>query len=68
MKGREAQSQLGKTGAYGETGLAVALLGFASFPGNQAPSRAKNGPRHPEIGEQQSRTLNHVASCTMRFW
>ena len=28
------------------------------------PSRAQNGPRHPEIGEQQSRTLNHVASCT----
>ena len=36
MKGREAQSQLGKTGAYGETDLAVALLGFASSPGNQA--------------------------------
>ena len=36
MKGREAHSQLGKTGAYGETDLAVALLGFASSPGNQA--------------------------------
>ena len=36
MKGREAQSQLGKTGAYGETDLAVALLGFASSPRNQA--------------------------------
>ena len=36
MKGRDAQSQLGKTGAYGETDLAVALLGFASSPRNQA--------------------------------
>jgi len=36
MKGREAHSQLGKTGAYGETDLAVALLGFASSPRNQA--------------------------------
>ena len=36
MKGWEAHSQLGKTGAYGETDLAVALLGFASSPGNQA--------------------------------
>ena len=36
MKGWEAHSQLRKTGAYGETDLAVALLGFASSPGNQA--------------------------------
>ena len=28
MKGREAQSQLGKTGAYGETDLDIALVGF----------------------------------------
>ena len=32
---------------------------------SEKPSRAQNGPRHPEIGEQQSRTLNHVARCAV---
>ena len=36
MKGREAQSQLGKTGAYGETDLDVALLGFVCFRANRS--------------------------------
>ena len=69
MKGREAHSQLGKTGAYGETDLAVALLGFASSPGNQAAlktarvtprSESSDGPLH----------LNHVASAALhlRAW
>ena len=64
-KGREGQFQLAKGGAHRETDLAVALLGFASSPRTEKPSRAQNGSRHPEIGEQQSRTLNHVAACTM---
>ena len=33
---REAQSQLGKTGAYGETDLAIALFGFACSPESQS--------------------------------
>ena len=36
MKGREAQSQLGKTGAYGETDLDVALLGFVCSRANRS--------------------------------
>ena len=56
MKGREAQSQLGKTGAYGETDLAVALLGFASSA--EKPSRAQNGPRHPEIYVHDGRSTS----------
>ena len=37
MKGREAQSQLGKTGAYGETDLDIdiALLGFVCSRSSQ---------------------------------
>ena len=35
MKGREAQSQLGKTGAYGETDLDIALLGFVCSRASQ---------------------------------
>ena len=35
-EGQGAQFQFGKARAYGETDLAVALLGFASSPGNQA--------------------------------
>ena len=36
MKAREAQSQLGKTGAYGETDLDVALLGFVRSRANRS--------------------------------
>ena len=36
MKGREAQSQLGKTGAYGETDLDVAQLGFVCSRASQS--------------------------------
>ena len=40
MKGREAQSQLGKTGAYGETDLAVVVLASACSPGSQPALRS----------------------------
>ena len=36
MTGREAQSQLGKTGAYGETDLGVAQLGFVCSRASQS--------------------------------
>ena len=46
MKGQGGPFQLGKAGAYGETDLAVALLGFASSPGNQAALKtARATPR-----------------------
>ena len=48
MKGREAHSQLGKTGAYGETDLAAALLGFASSPRNQATLKTARVTPRPE--------------------
>ena len=35
MKGREAHSQLGKTGAYGETDLDIALFGFVCSRASQ---------------------------------
>ena len=55
MKGREAQSQLGKTGAYEKTDLAAALLGFAI---SEKPSRAQNRPRELEFrGESARRHL-----------
>ena len=40
MKGREAHSQLGKTGAYGETDLAVVVLASAFSPRSQAALRS----------------------------
>ena len=40
MKGREAHSQLGKTGAYGETDLAVVVLASACSPGSQPALRS----------------------------
>ena len=40
MKGGEAQSQLGKTGAYGETDLAVVVLASACSPGSQPALRS----------------------------
>ena len=59
MKGREAQSQLGKIGAYGETNLAVALLGFASSPGNQAALKtARVTPRSESSRAAPSTTLH----------
>ena len=64
MKGREAHSQLGKTGAYGETDLAVALLGFASSPGNQAALKtARVTPRSESSRAAPSTTL-HLLLCT----
>jgi hypothetical protein len=36
MTGPYAQSQLGETGAYGETNLAVALLGFVCSRENRS--------------------------------
>ena len=45
MKGREAQSQLGKTGAYGETDLAVALLGSHLL--DVASSKTRSSPLSP---------------------
>ena len=64
MKGREAHSQLGKTGAYGETDLAVALLGFASSPGNQAALKtARVTPRSESTHERA--TLNQRCICCL---
>ena len=63
MKGREAQSQLPREDRgvrrNGPRRRASRLCELS-----EKPSRAQNGPRHPEIGEQQSRTFNHVAACT----
>ena len=54
MKGREAHSQLGKAGAYGETDLAVALLGFASSPGNQAALKTARATPRSESSDGRS--------------
>ena len=48
MKGREAQSQLGKTGAYGETDLDVAQLGFVCSRASKPALLGTAGPR--ELG------------------
>ena len=74
MKGREAHSQLGKTGAYGETDLAVALLGFASSPRNQAALKtARVTPRSesttgapPHLWVGAARELQKISYISVR--
>ena len=43
MTGPYAQSQLGEAGAYGETNLTVALLGFVCSRLSREPLGARNG-------------------------
>ena len=58
MKGREAQSQLGKTGAYGETDLDVAQLGFVLRRVlSREPIGARNGSRELELQAASARRL-----------
>ena len=59
MKGREAQSQLGKTGAYGyKTDLDVALLGFVVCSrASQSALGTRNGPRELEFQGASARRL-----------
>ena len=64
MKGREAHSQLGKTGAYGETDLAVALLGFASSPRNQAALKTAHATPRSESSRAAPSTTLHLLLCT----
>ena len=49
MKGREAQSQLGKTGAYGETDLDIAHRAARFRVLSSEPIGARNGPRELEF-------------------
>ena len=61
MEGREGHFQLGKEGARRETDLAVALLGFASSPGNQAALKtARVTPRSESSRAAPSTTLHHA--------
>ena len=63
-EGQGAQFQFGKASAHGETDLAVALLGFASSPGNQAALKtARVTPRSESSRAALSTTL-HLLLCT----
>ena len=58
-EGREGQFQLAKGGAHRETDLAVALLGFASSPRNQAALKtARVTPRSESSRAAPSTTLH----------
>ena len=62
MTGPYAQSQLGETGAYGETDLTVALLGFACSPGSQAVRKTRlEWTSREEVGRLQW----HMLRCTL---
>ena len=59
-EGREGQFQLAKGRAHRETDLAVALLGFASSPRNQAALKtARVTPRSESSRAAPSTTLHH---------
>ena len=58
---REGQFQLAKGGAHMETDLAVALLGFASSPRNQAALKTAHvTPRSESSRAAPSTTLQHA--------